>query len=214
MNGIQVVRLLDSITVSRLENVPGVRPRQLKVTGSDFRSVELVILNGFETTDFIVDSKYVLRVTVPEIIQDAVIVSVSVLSNSLTLTESSLVTFNVGTKPTATNGILRLMQNFVRLLFRTPGTNIFYPKSGGGVQPMVRGRTIDPDKVSGEIAIAVSRVHNFIVNAQSPERGIPSSERLLSSDILSIRQPDETSMEVSIQLTNHSGTRAAATFIT
>jgi len=214
MNGIQVVRLLDTVTVTRAENVSKSSPRQIRVFGSDFRSVELVIINGFETRDFIVDSEHVLRVVVPEVIEDSVIMSVSVLSNRLTMTEKSLVTFDIGTKPRATRGTLRLLQNFVRLLFRTPGTNIFQPKSGGGIQHMVGGDTIDSTRIPGELAIAVRRVQGFIVGAQSSEQGIPSNERLLSSDILGIRQPDETSVEVSIQITTHAGTSAAASFLT
>lgn len=214
MKGIQIIRLMDIVTVSSVTNVPNVYPRTLRVRGKDFYSIEVVSINGFETTDFTIESPYVLTVVVPEPIQEARITTVSVLSNRLTMSESSIVTLSLGTKPTTAKGTLRLLQNFVRLLFRSPGTNIFYPSSGGGLQQIVQADNIDVAKVSGEISIGIRRTREFIVNAQSGVKSIPTNERLLSAELINIGQRDPTSIEASVQITTHAGTVAAASFVT
>lgn len=213
MDSVQVVRLRDSVPVYGAENVKGSSPRQIRIRGSDFRYVDAVVINGLETKEFFVESTSLLRVTVPEPARNDRIYSIAVLSSRITMTDQSVVLLDVGAKPRRVTGTLRLLQVFTRLLFRSPGSNIYYPESGGGVRKLLQGRTNDMKLLSGDLTVAVNRVQQFIVNAQSQARGIPLDERLLSASVRNLHQPDEVSLEVSIQITTHAGTTAAASFV-
>lgn len=213
MNSVQTVRLVDSIPIHGAENVPGSNPRQIRLHGDDFRSVDRVILNGIETQDFVVESPRVLRVVVPPSLQSARIQSIAVISNRVTLSERSVIQLGMGPKPKAVSGVLRLLQVFVRHLFRTPRSNIFYPESGGGVRELLRGRVTDVNRVTADLTVAIDRVQRFIVRAQSQVTGLPLDERLLSARLTNVHQVDDTTIEASIVITSHSGRSAMASFM-
>lgn len=213
MESIQVIKLLDVIQVRSAMAIPDSYPRQLRITGDDFRYAQTVILNGVETTAFTIESRHSIRVVVPGLLANERITTISVLSSRITMTESSLVTFDMGGKPHKVSGVMRLLQSFTRLLFRTPGSNIFYPNSGGNVRSIVAGRNTDVASVSADLSIAVDRVRDFILSAQSQDRTLPPSERLLSAKVTSVSRVDETTIEASVEIRNHLGAAAAATFV-
>jgi hypothetical protein len=210
MIGIQLVRLLDVLPTSSFSNAPGVVPRSLIVRGRDFRNVESVLINGFTSPEFVAYSETALIAQVPEGIEDAIITGVTVLSTSLTFTERSLVELTLGTRPKKVTGTLRLIQVFLRQLLRTQGTNIFHPRSGGGMIKRVGG--ITSQQAAADVAIAVAAARQYVINAQTQDRNIPPSERLLSADIQALTaDPRSTSIYVTILLTSHSGQTGAAT---
>lgn len=213
MDSIQVIRLLDELKVNSIRNAPGVVPRSIVVKGEDFRNVEQVIIDGFVAPEFVAYSTTELVAEVPSPLQQSVITKVSVLSSTLTLTERSLVEFTFGTRPKAVRGTLRLMQNFLRILLRTPGSNKFHPRSGGGLLRVING--LATKQTAADIAVAVQTAKQYMINVQTAERNIPPSERLLSAEIQSLNvDPQSTSAFVTIVLTSHSGARSAATLAT
>lgn len=210
MNGISVVRLLDVLRVNSIRYAPGVTPRSIIVQGQDFRNVERVLINGSPAPEFVVYSPTELVAQVPDIYRNSVISDVSVLSSQLTLTERSLVTFTFGTRPKKIFGVLRLMQTFLRILLRTPGSNAFHRRSGGGMLSRV-GSNIST-RAAADIAIAVSSTKTYLVGVQTAERNIPPNERLLNAEITYLDVDERnTAISVTIVLTNHSGQQTAAT---
>ena len=150
---------------------------------------------------------------VPEPIADAVITDVAVLSAVPSYTQRSLIELTVGTKIRAISGTQRLVQNFVRLLLRTPGSNIFNKTSGGGLTQRI-GTNMD-NRVTADIAIAIANTKQQIIAAQTPERNIPNEERLLSAEIANINvDTANAAVYVTLLLTSHAGTRSAATLVT
>jgi hypothetical protein len=213
MDTIQVVRLLDVLRVNSARNAPGVSPRSLIIKGEDFRNVEQVIMDGFVSPSFVAYSMTEMIAEVPAPLRQAVITDVSVLSGSLTLTERSLVEFTFGTRPKKASGVLRLMQNFLRILLRSPGSNRFHPRSGGGLLKRI-GSTAN-NQTAADIAIAVQSAKQYMINVQTADRNIPPSERLLSAEIQALTvDPQSTTAFVTIVLTSHSGARSAATIQT
>jgi hypothetical protein len=210
MDSIQVIRLLDVLRVNEIRNAIGVVPRSIIVKGKDFKNVEQVLINSFVAPEFVVYSTTELVAEVPEVVRDTPITDVAVLSSSLTLTDRSLVEFTFGTRPKKAKGILRLMQVFLRQLLRTPGSNIFHRRSGGGMLKRVGG--VMNDKAAADVAIAVNNAKQYIIGAQTPERNIPPIERLLSAEISALTaDPKSTALYVTVVLTSHSGVRGAAT---
>ena len=213
MKDIQLIRLLDVLSVSRIQNAPGVIPRSVYVDGKDFRHIESVVIDGLTAPEFVVLSPSRLIAEVPEPLRDSVLRTVSVLSTHITLTERSLVEFTVGTRPRAVSGTAKLMQTFIRLLLRSPGSNIFHPRSGGGMLRRIGRSNIDA-QTAADVAIAVSRTRQYLVNIQAADRAIPAAERLLSAEITGLSaKPEDTTVHVTILLTSHSGQRAASTLV-
>ena len=213
MNGISLVQLLDVLKVNTVRYAPGVTPRSIIVQGQDFRNVERVLINGTPAPEFIVYSNTELVAQVPELYRNTVISDVSVLSSQLTLTERSLVTFTFGTRPKKVFGVLRLMQTFLRILLRTPGSNAFHRRSGGGLLSRV-GTNIS-SSAAADIAVSVNTTKTYLIGIQTAERNIPPNERLLNAEISSVNVDERnTAISVTITLTNHSGQRTAATLTT
>ena len=210
MDSIQVIRLLDVLRVNSISNAAGVHPRSIVVQGEDFGSVEEVLINGVTAPSFIVYSKTRLIAEVPESISDSIVTGVTVLSNAITLTGRSLVEFTMGTRPKTATGILRLLQVFLRMLLRAPGSNIFHPKLGGGLLTRIGGNI--SKSAAADITVSISNARAQIIAAQSSEPAIPGSERLLSAEINGIAvDSSNTSIYVTVILTSHSGKRGAAT---
>lgn len=213
MDGIQLIRLLDLLNVSGLSEAVGVSPRSIYIDGEDFRSVESVLINGMEAPEFVVLSERRLIAEVPEPLRQTTITEVSVFSQNLTFTERSLVTFTFGTRPKKARGAVRLMQTFLRILLRTPGSNIFHRRSGGGMLRRVGG--VINNRSAADIQIAVTAAKQYIIASQTPVRELPSTERLLEAEITSlVADPANTSIYVTIALTSHSRERVAATLLT
>lgn len=210
MFGIQLIRLLDVLQVNTVRSAVGVSPRSIIIAGKDFRNVEVVLINGSPSPDFVVYSQTELVAQVPLEFVDSFITSVAVLSSGLTLTDRSLVQFTVGTRPKKVTGVVRLMQTFLRILFRTPGTNVFHKRSGGGLIRRV-GSNIN-SRSAADVAIAVNAAQQYLIGVQTAERNIPPNERLLSANVAKVSASrQDTAISVTIVLTNHSGQTAAAT---
>lgn len=211
---IQIIRVLDALNVNGVQEA-GVQPRSVIVTGQDFSSVEQVLLNGFSAPEFVQYSSTRIVAQVPEIISEATISEVMVLSSRFTLTPQSLLEFTLGERVRAVTGIQKLVQNFVRILLRNPGTNLFHPRSGGGLTDVVGTNLDTRDRVAADIAVSVSRTRQHIVGTQTPDRTIPDSERLLSADVSSLDvDPINAAVYVTILLRSHSGRSAAASLVT
>jgi hypothetical protein len=208
----QIIRLLDVLPVTEARNASGVTPRSLIIKGKDFRSVETVLMNDMVSPEFAVYSPTELVAQVPDVLAKEVISSIMVMSSTLTLTDRSIVEFTVGTRVRKVGGMVRLMQVFLRQLFRTRGSNIFHRELGGGLLRRV-GTTIT-NTTAADVALAVNNAKQTIIASQAVDRRIPPSERLLEAEILSMNaDPQQTSVSFSVRLTNHSGQSGAAALV-
>jgi phage baseplate assembly protein W len=94
--------------------------------------------------------------------------------------------FNHGvSKKVAGNPLVE--QLVTKLLFTTPGTDLFDPAMGGGLLNVLSQRVNDSNMstVSAEIGTAIIRTESQIIASQS-DVPLDPSEQLLSIDILSI----------------------------
>lgn len=215
MSDIQVVRLHDVLPVASVTGVPGVVPRSVMVNGTGFEDVESVYLNGSLAPEFVVMSPQQILAQVPEDQATKTIQDAYVLSTRLSYSNSSLIELTVGARPQAVRGTLLLVQNFTRMLLRTPGTNIFNRGSGGGLYAQI-GKNLGGarEQVGAEVAIAISRTRQLMIATQTPNRTIPAEERLLAADIVGFSAaPQEGVLYMSISVTSHAGITAAATII-
>ena len=207
----QVIFPSDIIPLTGVVVIPGLVPRTLDVQGQDFRDIDEVRVNDVVSPSFVVLSQFRLLVQVPPSIVNDTISSVGVISNRLTFTDRSLIRFKLGTRTTKATGMLRLMQSFLKVLFTTPGRDIFSQKIGGGGLSVLGGN-FSRQAGSGIVAdfvISVNTTTKQLIALQSRDSTIPREERLLSGNVLSANfNQNESALIVGIELLNQTGQRA------
>lgn len=207
----QVVFPQEVIPLVSIRQVPGMTPRTLDITGSDFRSLDEVLLNEIPAQGSIILSQTRLLVPVPDVLRQATITSVSVLSRRLTLTPRSVIQFRVGRTPSKVRGILRLVQLFLKVLFTTPGRDIFTPKLGAAALKNI-GRTFGTgqgDSIVMDFVLSVETTVRQLLAIQSKDATLPFDERLLSARLLGARFDfEQSALVVSVELTSQAGQAA------
>lgn len=210
---LQVVAPQEAVLLNNIRILPG-PPRTIDVIGTDFRSVDEVLINNISSPDVIVLSKTRLLAQVPDFLGSTQkILSVLVLSRRLTFTTRSLLRFRIGKTPGRVVGILRLVQKFLKILFTTPGTDVFNKQTGGGALRNI-GVTFgygDGDQILNELVIAIDTTSRQIIALQSREPSLPLDERLLSAKILKAGfNKDEGAIDVMLEVVSQAGKAAVA----
>jgi hypothetical protein len=189
----------EMVRLSQVSQVPGLFPRTLDIIGEDFRSVNEVLVNGILSPSFVIVGPQRLLAQVPSQVTNNIVSSVSVLSNVLTLT--------------ATSRLLRLCQFFLKVLFTTPGRDIFSPNLGGAGLKNI-GRSFAKEEGSGVVAdlyVAVTSTVNKITALQSRNPRLPREEKLLSATVISAQfNPQELALIAAIELLSQTGQFALA----
>lgn len=214
---LQVVFPQESIRLNTIRLSPrsplGI-PRSLDIHGTDFRSVDEVLINDIPSPDVIILSKTHLIAQLPSILQKVPnVVSVSVLSRNLTITNRSLIRFRISDTPGRVRGILRLIQLFLKTLLATPGTDIFSRRSGGGALVNI-GETFGVDEggdVISDFIISVDTTSRQILSRQGRDPRLPRDERLLSARVISAGFNRELGAIIAtVELTSQAGRAAFA----
>lgn len=212
----QVVFPQEVIPLVSIRQVPGMNPRTLDITGSDFRSFDEVLLNEIPAPNAVIVSQTRLLVPVPPSLAQAMITSVSVLSRRLTLSPRSVIQFRVGRTPSKVRGILRLVQLFLKILFTTPGRDIFTPKMGGAALKNI-GRSFGKgqgDNIVMDFVLSVETTVRQILAVQSKDASTPFDERLLSARLLGARfDLEQSALVVSVELTSQAGQAAVTNVV-
>ena len=187
---LEVVKFRDLVPVQsmpRFVEAFGAENPAVEITGEDFRSVEKVLINDIPAPEFIIVSKHKMYVQLPR--DTRKVSSVSVLSSKFTRsTTASKLNFEIGDKTKTISGIQKLMQLFTMWLLQSPGSDIFNPERGGGLQEMVG--VIGTSRNMGPVLATVTRaVQNTVTqmrSAQARVSGLPLSEKILSADVVGI----------------------------
>lgn len=209
---LQVIYLLDALRITSVTNIPSMLPRTLDIRGPDFRNVVKIEINDIEVPNFVVESKTRILAQVPDSQEKTSIRSVVVLSSGFTKTESSLVSFELTNNPKKATGLMKMIQVFILWLLRTPGTDAWYPNSGGGLQKLI-GAEFSKNKSSGiiaEFSLAISRTKQQIIAKQASNTRLSADERLAAANVLSaVFNANQTALIGRVELIAQSGRRAA-----
>lgn len=213
MYDLQFVFPQEIVSLTSVRIAPGVSPRTLDVVGEDFRAVDEVLINDNISPNVVVASKTRLFAEVPAIVGANAIQTVAVVSRQLRLNARSLIRFRIGRMPSKVNGILRLMQIYLKILFTTPGSDIFSQNIGGDALRNV-GRTFSKNQSGGIVSdfhLAVEATNRQIITVQGKDPNLPRDERLLSARVLSSHfSQAEAALYVSIEINSQAGRSAIA----
>ena len=193
MSTLEVIKFRDILRVASVSLVPGLPMPTVELKGDDFRSVETVSINDSSVPEFILIDK------------NTIYVAEAVKKNK--------VIFQIGTKSKKISGLLKLVQLYTKILLQSPGSDIFDPDMGGGLQDMV-GRltsTRRNDRMLAAISQSISQAEAQVRRAQLDAAEIPLEERLLSATLLDIRMFQATDeARARILITNVAGQRGEA----
>jgi len=217
MIDVQVIEVRDVLPVKKVSIAEGIEPPTLVVDGLDFNSAHRVFINNIEATNVIVVSATRLAVEVPfELVVN--INSVTVISNRLTSTERSKITFGLSDQPKGVQGIERLIQKFIKVMLQSPKRDIWSPNVGGGLLDLVgktfgkggRGITAAASStLAADMQIAVDRARRQIIAIQANAPNTSATERLLYARLLESQfLPHEMAMYGRIELASHAGQSA------
>lgn len=209
---LQVAYPQQAIVLNNVKILPG-PPRVVDVIGTDFRSVDEVLINKMASPDVVVLSKTRLIAQVPDGLLGQRVLSVTVLSRRLTVSERSVLKFRVSNTPGKVSGVLRLLQKFLKILLTTPGSDIFNRQLGGGALRSI-GSTFgveNGDEIVSGLVIAVDTTTRQIIALQSRNPSLPRDERLMAAKIIRASfNKEEGAIDVAVEITNQAGKAATA----
>jgi hypothetical protein len=204
------------VPLNSVRILPGLSPKSLDILGTDFRSVDQVLINELVSPDVVILSKTRLLAQVPTDLQNSALNSVSVISTKLTVSSRSTIKFRIGRTPSKVSGILRLVQIFLKVMLTTTGIDIFAPRIGGNALKNI-GLTFGKNQggaIVSDIIVAVSTTQKQIMAIQGRDPTIPRDERLLAANVKSASyNRQEAALIVSVELTSQAGRAATANIV-
>lgn len=210
---LEVVRLRDLLPVRQISRiVPGVQPTMLELKGLDFSSADKVLINESPSPEIMIINKQTLWAQLPEFVRK--VSSIEVLSSNFTKSkEPSRMAFEIGDKTRKVNGIMKLVQLFTKWVLQSPGSDVFDPSRGGGLQEIAGkvNTTRDMQPVMTSITRAVSTTASQIRAAQQKAINLPLSERLLSATVTELNVFEAQMLAaVRVKIESFAGTEATA----
>jgi hypothetical protein len=209
---LKVTYIQDVLNVSEA-TVLNTVPKTIDIRGSDFRSAAMVRINGDLAPSFTVHSDSRLTAFIPSEQQNESVNDIAVISGTFTAKNRSLVSLELGSNPQLTSGLFRLMQRFILLLLRNPGTDILNPESGGGMGKLSAQFSMGAQSVTAaDIALAVTRTKKQILKLQATNPYLKTSERLADAELLGVEYlPTYGSLSPRVKITSQEGLSAIAT---
>jgi len=110
-------------------------------------------------------------------------------------------------------GILKLVQKFLKILFQTPGTDIFNKQLGGGALNTIGQvfNAADGNSIVSNLVIAIDTTTRQIISLQSRDTSLPLDERLLSAKILRAGfNKEESAIDIAVEIVSQAGKTATA----
>lgn len=193
--------------VLKLRETRALSDSELEIRGKDLASAASVWMNRQPSPSFSVISDTRLRAEIPPSQLENDIQEISVLSTNFTASDRSVITMQVGTKSQHVSGLLRLIQRFIMLLLRNPGSDILDPSSGGGLGRLVAGYIQGSmELTASDVALAVTRTERQLLRKQARNPYLLDSERLATATLLGMRYSHaQGSASARIELSSQSG---------
>lgn len=210
---LQFIQFSDALSIRGAQEIPGMTPRSLQITGPDFRHAIEVLINEVNSPSFAIANRNTILAEVPISEKKNTIRSLSVLSADFTATIRSRVRFRIGKDPKKVGGLKAMMQTFLKLLFTTAGTDAWAQRLGGsGLKNLGKNFGLgETQTIVSDFAISVRRAETQMKALQSQQTRIPDDERLLSATLLNSKfDVNLTALLARVELISQSGVRAIA----
>lgn len=176
----------------------------------DYSTVVMVVVNDFIIEELALYGQDLLAYISEEMDDTTDISYVALIAQEAEFSNETMLRLGFGVIPTEIEGADRLVQLFVKVLFQTPGSDIYNKTVGGALLRIKKRGSISGDlnAVSAEIAAAIDKTDKDIRSMQSG-LVLPAEERLVKAEILHIRPDYKTNdINVLVHLRTLAGTEA------
>lgn len=189
-------------------------PLTLDIRGANFKEVMEVRINGIRSPEFIVLTQRRILAQVPRSQRSAAVGSVTVISAKERLSQKAVISFTAAVSSGAVaEGPVRLVQNFLKLLFTTPGSDIFAPNQGGGLLKLI-GSIGEAATLKARSTLSVGNTQTQMIRIQAQDPRLASSEKLKSARLLLAEfEPQAATLSLRIRLTAVDGSTADANVV-
>jgi hypothetical protein len=212
MLDLRVTVAVDVLQVTRMGTSE--RVGYVRLSGPNLGTASEVQINSAVTTDIIVVSEHQIDVAVPVDLFRVPIRNVEVKSYNYTGRARANLEFELDPEAPTVEGLAKLVQNFVCLLYQTPGSDAFHQDEGGGLRSIL-GKAVDVKDRSTyatPIVTAVDRTRTQMQRSHAVTK-VPLSERLRDVTITAINfVPATGSIVIELALTSMAGHTAVAKF--
>lgn len=211
MADLQVAFLKDMARVSSVRPDLSKPFPAVRVIGSHMDAGVSVLINGMESPQFIPVSQTELIAEIPPSVD--IVASVAVLTNTIRSTERSIVLLRVNAQSGKVEGSLRLVQRFILMLLTTPGTDLYNPRMGGGLQSIISrvfGRQ-ETSALKNLCTQAVRKTVADLTDIQASSYHLPPSERIASAQVTGVTfDARTTTLAVQVSLDSEAGRTSTA----
>jgi hypothetical protein len=167
-----------------------------------FFEIDSVIVNGQSSTKVSVLSDTRALVELPVGVTE--IFSLDVLSSNSQDSNQFLLESGMRKKPVLTSGVSRVIQKVVKVLLTRPGSDIFNPALGGGLQQLVAGAGASHGDLSSALITTIKASENSIIKSEMRE-DMPNSDKLGSISISEITPLEKSGVSLNLEITNKDG---------
>lgn len=213
MIDVKVLAIKDVLPIVRILRIPNFFPASLEIKGTNLLQADEVWINDLPAAEFIKISNSKLIAQIPSSQTQSIIRKVSVLATKPVVNRASILRFEVGTTISGLKGLEKLVQQFVKLLLQTPGSDAFAPALGGGLQTIIGtnvGRKQTRD-LAASLVNSVNRTRDQIFSLQANDSRIPPDEKLLRADTEGVGfDPNTTTLAARVFIGAVSGKEAVA----
>lgn len=212
MKDVKIAHLKNSLPLSTITKISS-KPPILKLTGEKYNTATDVLLDGIYAKQWLAISDKEILVYIPSTFSNKTISSIAVITEELIPNIPNLTFFEIGSRVKKIEGIQKLVQQFVKILMQSPGSNKFQPVGGGLIDVIGKNTVADDRSARSDIINGISRTKTYLINVQNKNKDLPLAEKLLDAKILNITsgtQPN-VSIVVNLQITNRVGVSSDAT---
>lgn len=196
---------LEFIQLIPVTKIDLIDQRTLKISASQLGDVKRVLINGDDSPQFIILSQTDLAADIPSTQLDSPISSISLVGSS---NEAASITFTAKSTQQMTDSVY-VLQRFMRFLLMDPGSDIFNPSAGVGLQSLMGSQNIQDMEVIITSALRVAE--GQVKDTQYPE--LADSKTLTLVEIQNVSYSINTlTAAASIKLTMADGTTVSPDF--
>lgn len=182
---LRIIKVVDLLPVLRVD-LQNSYPLVLELTGEGYQHTAVVAVNGMDMPKrsaaeygYTVVSPNTILVQPPPSMQEALISSILVFGDTANRVENASIEFEL-TSLSPARGLVAVVQQFLRLLLASPGSDLFEPTQGGGLGN-IAGVVLTDENFAGLSTRALAAVKKCAADLRDSQlfANIPSSERLL-----------------------------------
>lgn len=183
----------------------------LDIRGTGFEDVANVVINGYRSPNFIVESSKRIFAEVPSAVRGEPIHDIQVLLLSAAAGQESAVVLDVGGGNGYVSGTAKLMQTVIKVMLTTPGSDIFNPQLGGGLRTVLGSTFGDARSAEARARQSISDTESQLQALHASMPRLPLAEKLRSISVLSISYSiDDSALYARIAVTSQDGNRVSS----